>query len=146
MDIQVENRASELFAAEYFCAESVLLAIAESRGIQSPFIPRMATGFCGGVARTGGTCGAVSGAILAINLVLGRDKPTESVEVNYAAVEALLDMFNAEFGSLSCPALIGCDLGTDAGQQFYEDNDLKPQCTQYVAEAARMAQSILVEY
>jgi dihydrofolate reductase len=37
----------------------VLLAIAESQGIQPDLIPRIATGFCSGISRTGGMCGAV---------------------------------------------------------------------------------------
>ncbi len=55
----------------------MLLAVAESEGIQSDFIPKIATGFCGGVSRTCGMCGAVSGGIMAIGLFAGRNAPTE---------------------------------------------------------------------
>jgi hypothetical protein len=57
MSEQASQRSLELFTSGYFYAESVLLAIAESRGIQSDLIPRRATGFCSGIARTGGMCG-----------------------------------------------------------------------------------------
>ena len=45
MSEQAPQRSLELFRSGFFCAESVLLAIAESQGIQSDLIPRIATGF-----------------------------------------------------------------------------------------------------
>ena len=54
---QVAQRSEALFQQGFCCAESVLQAIAESRGIQSELIPRIATGLCGGIAKTGGVCG-----------------------------------------------------------------------------------------
>jgi hypothetical protein len=59
MGEQVPQRSPELFRSGFFCAESVLLAIAESQGIQSDLIPRIATGFYSGISRTDGMCGAV---------------------------------------------------------------------------------------
>ena len=50
---QASKRSLELFKSGYFCAESVLLAIAENQGIQSDLIPRIASGFCGGISHTG---------------------------------------------------------------------------------------------
>jgi C_GCAxxG_C_C family probable redox protein len=64
MSEQASQRSIELFTSGYFCAESVLMAIAESQGIQSDLIPKIATGFCSGIARTGSICGAVCGAIM----------------------------------------------------------------------------------
>jgi len=83
MDEQAPQRSLELFRSGFFYAESVLQAISESQGIQSDLIPRIATGFCSGISRTGGMCGAVSGAIMGINLVAGRNSPAESLEVSY---------------------------------------------------------------
>jgi hypothetical protein len=84
---QTPQRSLELFSSGIFSAESVLLATAESQGIQSEFIPRIATGFCSGISRVGGMCGTVSGAIMGINLVAGRDSPAESIEVGYAFIQ-----------------------------------------------------------
>ena len=72
MNDQAPKRSRELFNSGFYCAESVLMAIAESRGIRSDLIPRIATGFCSGMARTGGQCGAVSGAMMGISLATGR--------------------------------------------------------------------------
>ncbi len=133
-------RSRALFAAgDYYCAESVLLAIAEAYGVTSELIPRIATGFCSGLARTCGPCGAVTGAILGINLLTGRGAPGVSVEANYAAVQALLRRFEAEFGAKSCRALLGIDLGTDVGQRAFVAENLGMRCLNYVGGATRIA-------
>src|SRR5512136_1219522 len=107
MSEQASQRSLELFKSGYFCAESVLLAIAESQDIHSDLIPRIATGFCSGISRIGGMCGAVSGAIMGINLVAGRDLPTESYELSYSLAQKLIGEFENQFGTVNCRQLIG---------------------------------------
>ena len=119
MNEQAPQRSIELFKSGFFCAESVLLAIAENQGIQSDLIPRIATGFCSGVSRTGGMCGAVSGAIMGINLVAGRNSPEESNELSYFLTQELINRFEKQYGSVNCRQLMGCDLATGAGQQYF---------------------------
>ena len=145
MDEQVGKHSRELFSSGFYCAESVLMAIAESRNIQSDLIPRIATGFCSGMARTGGQCGAVSGAIMAINLFKGRQSPTESVDGSYALVRELMKQFAEQFGSTNCRMLLGCDLDTPEGQQTFRANQLIERCYDYAEGATRMAMSLLEE-
>lgn len=140
---EISRKSGELFESGYYCGESVLLAIAEGKGIESDFIPRIATGFCSGVARTCGTCGAVSGGIMAISLFLGRDHKDESVVESYTAVRKLLQMFERTFGSINCRQLIGCDLGTEEGQNFFKTNNLRNQCRRYTEEATKMAMQLI---
>jgi C_GCAxxG_C_C family probable redox protein len=140
---KVSARSGELFYSGLYCAESVLLAIAEGKGIQSPLIPKIATGFCSGLSRTCSLCGAVSGAIMALNLFTGRSSPGESVEDNYAAVRKFLGMFEKKFGSTNCRQLTGCDLGTAEGQEAFKANNLLEQCKRYTEEAARMAMLLI---
>ena len=146
MNEQAPQRSLELFKSGFFCAESVLLAIAESQGIQSEFIPRIATGFCSGIPRTGGMCGAVSGAIMGINLVAGRNSPSESIECSFALTQKLISRFEKLFGSVNCIQLIGCDLATEAGQRYFMDNHLMEHCLQYAGEATSMAVSLIAEF
>ena len=77
------QKAKDTFKAGLFCAESVLKVIAGEEGFQSEFIHGMATGFCGGIVRTGNLCGAVAGGVLAINLVNSRKTAEESVEKTF---------------------------------------------------------------
>jgi C_GCAxxG_C_C family probable redox protein len=140
---QTTQRSKELFEAGFFCAESVLLALAEASGEQSDLLPRIATGFCSGMARTCGTCGAVTGAIIGLNLATGRSSPVESIDLNYALVQKLIRTFEQEFGSTNCADLIGCDVGSAEGQEFYAENNLAERCKHYTGEATRIALSLL---
>ncbi len=107
-------------------------------------IPQIATGFCGGVSRTCGMCGAVSGAIMAISLFTGRRSPEDSVLKTYQPVQELLKRFAAEFGSTNCKDLTGCDLGTEEGQKLFKANNLlMQQCKHYAEGAARIAVSLI---
>jgi C_GCAxxG_C_C family probable redox protein len=146
MNEQAPQRSMELFRSGFFCAESVLLAIAESQGIQSDLIPRIATGFCSGVSRTGGMCGAVSGAIMGINLVAGRNSPAESLEPVYTLSQNLISAFEKQYGSVNCRQLIGCDLATEAGQQYFMEKNLMERCLEYAGDATGLAVSILAEF
>ena len=145
MSEQAPQRSLELFKSGFFCAESVLQAIAESQGIQSDLIPRIATGFCSGISRTGGMCGAVSGGIMGIGLVAGRDSPAESVEPAYTLVQKLIRAFEEQYGSVNCHQLMGCDLATEAGQRYFMDNHLMDRCWQYAEQATRMAVILINE-
>jgi C_GCAxxG_C_C family probable redox protein len=145
MNGQASQRSLELFKSGYFCAESVLLAIAENQGIQSDLIPKIATGFCSGISRTGGLCGAVSGAIMGINLVAGRSSPSESIEFCYTLTQKLISQFERQYGSVTCGQLIGCDLATEMGQRFFLENNLMERCHQYAEGATRMAISLMAE-
>jgi C_GCAxxG_C_C family probable redox protein len=122
----------------------VLLAVCEECGIESELVPRIATGFCGGIARSGSLCGAVTGAIMALDVVLGRDDPDGPRDADYAAVRKLLDEFAQCFGSTGCGELLGCDLGTPEGQAFYKENKLSAECRRYTEEATRLAMALLV--
>ena len=59
---EVSKKSGELFASGYCCSESVLTAVAESKGISSDLIPKVATGFCGGIAHTCNICGVSDSA------------------------------------------------------------------------------------
>src|SRR5512136_2619153 len=119
MSEQAPQRSRELFQSGFFCAESVLLAIAESQDIRSDLIPRIATGFCSGISRTGGMCGAVSGGLMGIGLVAGRNSPAESLDPAYTLAQRFISAFEEQYGSVNCRQLTGCDLATESGQRYF---------------------------
>nr|NQU93393.1 C_GCAxxG_C_C family protein [Bacteroidota bacterium] len=132
------EKSKVYFDSGFGCAESVLKATMESKGIESELIPRIASGFCGGIANTGGMCGAVIGAIMALNIAYGRNMASESKELNDQKVRQFIGNFESKFGSSSCPALTGCDLGTEAGQQKFNKLNLHQKCAEFTGEATRM--------
>jgi C_GCAxxG_C_C family probable redox protein len=122
-----------------------LLSVAESKNIQSELIPKIASGFCGGIARTSGICGAVSGAIMAISILCGRDLPDEPIDKAYVPVRKLIETFENKFGSTNCRKLTGCDLSTEEGRKRYFATNMLERCRGYTEEATRMAMSVIKE-
>lgn len=122
-----------------------MLSVAEGKNIHSEIIPRISTGFCGGIARTCGLCGAVSGAVMAISLFYGRNAPDVPIENCYVPVQKMVEMFEKKFGSTNCRELTGVDLGTEEGRKNFQSANMIEQCRNYTEEATRMAMSIIGE-
>ena len=138
------ERSRELFGSGWYCAESVLMAVAEHQAIICKYIPKIATGFCSGLSRSGGMCGALTGAVLAIGLVLGRDEASESVDDCYRATREMMDGFIETFGADTCETLTGCHLGTDEGQARFRAENMHERCLEFVAGATRLALTAIV--
>ncbi len=128
------------------CAESVLLAVSQGLGCSSPLIPRLATGFCSGLSRSCGPCGAFSAGVMALGLALGRDTGLDDLDETYGPVLEFREFFLARFGSLSCPELTGHDLGSPAGLAAYRAQGLKERvCFPILEQAAAQLIRILAE-
>lgn len=140
---QAGEEALVHFKTGLYCAESVVLALAKFQDISSDLLPAIATGFCSGVARTSGQCGAVSGAILGLGLAYGRNRGEESVDQAYVMVQRFLKRFNDEFGSSNCAKLLDCDLGTPEGQTVFKEKELYRSCFAYSARAAELAAELI---
>ena len=113
--------------------------MSESKGIKSDLIPKIATGFCGGVSHTDGICGAISGGILAINMILGRTKPSDPREEVESKVQELIATFKNNFGSTHCYKLTDCDLGTEEGQEKYNINEVYELCDKFVYRTTELS-------
>ncbi len=74
--------------------------MSESKGIKSNLIPKIATGFCGGMSHTDGQCGAISGGMLAIDMIHGRANPSDPREDSESKVQKLISTLKDEFKSV----------------------------------------------
>jgi C_GCAxxG_C_C family probable redox protein len=117
------------------CAQSVLCAYAPDFGLDRNVALSVAVGFGGGIGRTQGICGAVSGAIMALGLHSnfkegeGRDKIT----VVYDQTRSLLEEFAQQEGAITCLDLLsGCSLTTEDGQKQFREQNLRERCFEYV--------------
>jgi len=111
------------------CATSVLARIRERTGLGDDTLERVAFVYDGGVGLSGGVCGALIGAVLGLNLLLGMeirgmsypqtvrafivghrnlliDKRPDRPEPFYAG-KTLVSGFFAEAGALECAAITG---------------------------------------
>ena len=125
------------FLSGFNCAESVLLALAERQGVESTLIPRIATPFGGGVARSASICGCVTGALMGIGMKHGRMRETEDRLKAYAVAENFMSAFERRFGSLICYELIGCDFHTPEGHKRFEELK-ESRCANFVKGAVEI--------
>lgn len=101
---QVEQRAQELFEGGLHCAEAVLAAVLEGQGVDAgSFSPRAASAFGGGVGRSKqALCGALSGGLIALGVLQGRDTPRDKWDAVAAMAEGVRSRFEAGYGCTSC--------------------------------------------
>ena len=140
----ISERAAKCFESDFNCAESVLMSLAESIGVRSELIPKIATAFGGGIGRRGSVCGALTGGVIAIGLKFGRSKAkdTKRREESYQKALELFKRFEKEFGSALCYDLIRLDLTTPEGRERIKAVRLE-KCISFVRSAARSAARLM---
>jgi C_GCAxxG_C_C family probable redox protein len=150
-DSPVADRAERLFRDGANCAQAVLQAVAEGAGLACPAcIPAVALGMGGGIAHTGRTCGAATGAVMAIGLAVDRFSSAPAADKKqqaYGLGGDLMRGFEAEFGSAECERIIGLAwTEPDAIRRFKESGVRDTKCVPCVrwaaAEAARAIQPL----
>ena len=120
------------------------MAVAEKHKIQSDIIPAIASGFCGGMSRTAGLCGALVGGIMALGIVFGRNSSADSPKKIYALSERLVRYFEIEFGSRNCSDLLGCDISTREGETVFEAKKLgKTRCLDITVKTTELVMQVL---
>jgi C_GCAxxG_C_C family probable redox protein len=102
------------------------LAVCQQLGIENELVPRIATAFAGGMARSGEVCGAVVGAIMCIGIKHGREEPGQwqQDDVANALTQRFLRAFRDDMGSLYCRELTGYDLSTPEGLTAFRKSDV----------------------
>lgn len=130
------RRAGEACDSGLYCAEAVVSVLAGAQGIESDLVPRMATAFCGGMSRTCGPCGALTGAVMGLSLSLGRNDARQPASAAHAATQKLVRACEAEFGGRDCAELLGCDISTPEGQEDFIRQELYDRCERYTLRAA----------
>ncbi len=140
------QRAVSCFKKGFNCAQAVLSTYASSPELGRRAALKLATPFGAGIARMGQTCGAVTGAFMAIGLRHGRWRrdDEESKERTYSLVKAFVDRFESRNGSIVCKELIDCDLSTPEGLRHAEEQDVFHEvCPKFVQDAAEILEQLL---
>ena len=111
------SKADEAMAIKtqgFSCSQAVFATFAEDFALDQAIALRISDPFGGGLANTGGTCGAVTGATMAIGLKCGRSDAADS-DAKARTVEftrELMQRFEDQHGSLLCKELLGCKIDT----------------------------------
>jgi C_GCAxxG_C_C family probable redox protein len=102
----------------------------------------------GGLARSGQTCGAVSGALVVIGLKYGRTAADdeEAKERAYRIGEEFLERFKTRAGSTVCKELLGYDVSDPEQRQLGKEKGISTTvCPGLVQKAAEILEQILQE-
>jgi len=112
-DPPVAQRARELLALSENCAQSSFAALAEHLGFDAGSTLKALTPFPG-IALRGETCGAVTGSLMAIGMVLGRDRLDDQpgMQPSVKAARRFCRAFEAEFGGTPCRVVLEQGLGS----------------------------------
>ncbi|MBR5429438.1 MAG: C_GCAxxG_C_C family protein [Firmicutes bacterium] len=105
-----QDEIRELFGQNYHCSQVVFMEWADELGLDRDEAARLAAPLGGGMFR-GDTCGAVTGAMLAIGARYGHFEPHDKAgdQVQQAKVKQFQEMFTERFGSTICRELAGYD-------------------------------------
>lgn len=115
-------------------------------GIENELIPRIASGFGGGIGGTGAVCGAVVGATMAISLKRGRDDASGDRFGTWHLVQEFRRRFEAEMGHICCHELTGLDLSTEEGRKEFMSSDVPVRvCLRSGGTAYEIALDLLKE-
>lgn len=130
------GRAAELarehFQSGFNCAESVLYGVVTALALPAgDAVLCAATPFGGGMGRAGCACGALTGGMIALGLVMGRTEPDAArKDAAYAHAEHLWQQFTAEAGAEDC---------RDLNTLGFAHPDHKEFCARFVAIGAGLA-------
>ncbi len=127
----------------YGCAETTFIVLKGAFGLDDPMDSSAAMALNGGVAYSGGTCGAITGAALAVGMLAGRriDDHGRAKTLSRRLAQQLMDEFGDRFGALACRDLVGYDLRAPGGHEaFIASGTWRDRCLDQIELAvARLA-------
>lgn len=143
MSIKSE-KAKELFAMGYNCAQSVSAVFADKYGIMQDEMLKISCGFGGGM-RNGEVCGAVSGAIMVIGMKYGNGSTnsSETKALCYQKATEFTNMFSQKNKSIICRELLGIDIFKDDGMQRAQAANLfQTTCVDMIVDAVELLEKL----
>jgi C_GCAxxG_C_C family probable redox protein len=145
MELSLVEEAVNRFKEGFSCSQAVFLTYGKHYGINENVAKTIARSFGGGMGRTCQTCGAVTGAYMVLGFINEGDNEKSSKEKTYAHVQEFSRRFHELHGNVNCQQLLGCDLGTAEGQDYFRSNNLNQRCTGFVKDSALILEKLINE-
>ncbi len=142
----ISQRVKDLLLVSGNCAQTSFAILCEEHNLEGAQILKALTPFPG-LALRGETCGAVTGSLMALGLVYGRDDLSDwkGYLGSLPAARRFCGRFEEENGSTACGAILHEKLGRsfDLADRFeaieYAQSGGPDACTQVVASAVEIA-------
>jgi len=132
--------ADNLFTDEgRCCGEAVLAAGCEAVDVKNALVPSVALGLGGGVGLQGETCGAVTGAALAVSVAWLEKEPCydERKMATFESAGRVCAALKKKWGSVRCRKLCGINLARPGGLEKLVAGVKDEKCAGFVKDAAR---------
>jgi C_GCAxxG_C_C family probable redox protein len=165
-DFSINNPNPIPSETPFHCAEKVLAGIRKKTEIGDLRLERLAFVFDAGVAYTGGLCGALAGAIMAINIMMGlstrslsywniikaftvghvnliKKRPMGSPE-SFMAGRGVVDDFRKSAGSLECRSITGKNFsGWEEFQAYISESK---RCASLIQDLITKTSEVIFQY
>jgi C_GCAxxG_C_C family probable redox protein len=133
------DKAVSLFLKGYNCSQAVLLTMLEHWGVKNEMVPKIATGFGGGIGRCGSVCGALTGGIMAIGARYGTSEASEDRLPTYELARKFYEQFKNVNKGVLCKDLTGYILSNpNEYEKAKKENIFQNKCPRYVKNAVKI--------
>jgi len=142
-----QQQSIELFRNGYNCSQSVLSVFAEELGVKKDLAMKLASPFGSGIAYMQETCGAVSGALMAIGLKYGKGESgtNDDKAKAYDMSQHFMTEFKRKHQTVCCRELLeGINMASPEGMaRIIELDYFRTRCAKYVQDAVQIAEMIV---
>jgi C_GCAxxG_C_C family probable redox protein len=150
----LDQKADQYMQRSHHCAQSSFMALKEQFGLEGEQVFKALTPLPG-IAERGETCGAVTGPLMAMGLIYGRDiqqmEDWDKYQASLVPAGKFCARFEKEFGTTLCHKVQETKFGrcyrlTDPGElQDFQNAGATEQCSAVVRSAVHMAAELILE-
>jgi C_GCAxxG_C_C family probable redox protein len=150
---QLEEKVEKYYTVYQTCSQGTLASLNDQFRLNANETVTAIKLFAGGIAGKGETCGAVTGALLAIgfNFEVKNKVDTENAGSSMTHGRMFFERFTKEFGSTRCREIMKYQYGQYIDFSNEEDREIlsKPEnqgkCQEVMKKAARIAADMILE-
>jgi C_GCAxxG_C_C family probable redox protein len=150
----LDQKVDQYMQLSHHCAQSSFIALKEQFGLDGDQIIKALTPMPG-IAERGETCGAVTGPLMVMGLIYGRDHhhldDWDSYQASLIPTGRFCESFEKEFGTTLCSKVQEVKFGrcfrlTDPEElQDFQNAGATEHCSEVVKRAVHMAAEIILE-
>jgi C_GCAxxG_C_C family probable redox protein len=140
------DKALKYFRNKFNCSQAVFTVFGTENGLSENHCLKIGCAFGAGMGRQQLTCGAVTGALMALGLKYGKaiSNPEENKQQTYEITREFFKEFKAKHGTTSCRELLrGLDINDpDDHQQIVDQGLFETLCEKYVTDSVRIVEEL----
>jgi len=141
------DKAIEYFRNQFNCSQAVFTVFGTDYSLSENDCLKVACAFGGGMGRQQRTCGAVTGAMMALGVKYckGLDDSEEKKQLTYSRTRELFTEFNKLHGTTNCRELLnGLDLNNpEDHEKIIEQRLFDIKCEKYVKDSVIIVEKII---